>query len=67
MRKVVYTIKKNGYKTTDFNEVKNLSECAYTVSLEDIKVDESEKQKKDRLERMKRKIDAIILNKACVV
>lgn len=67
MRKVVYTIKKNGYKTTDFNEVKNLSECAYTVSLEDIKESESKEQREERLKRMKRKIDAIILNKACVV
>lgn len=67
MRKVVYTIKKTGYKTVDFNLVKNLPEHAYTVSLEDVKESESEKQREERLKRMKRKIDAIILNKACVV
>ena len=67
MRKVVYIIKSTNTRTTDYNLVKDLPQSAYIIRLDEIKPTETPKQRKDRLERMKRKIDAIILNKACVV
>ncbi len=67
MRKIVYIIKSTNTETTDYNLVKDLPQSAYTIHLKEIKPTETPKQREDRLERMKRKIDAIILNKACVV
>lgn len=65
MRKVVYTVKTatHSYRTTDYNLVKNFPQSAYTVELQEVKPEESEKQKAERLERMKRKLDAIALHR----
>lgn len=64
MRKVIYTIHATNYSTTDYNLIKNLPQSAYSVHLEEIKPTETKEQKEKRLERMKRKLDAIALSRA---
>lgn len=63
MRKVIYTIHSTGYATTDYNMVKNLPQHTYSVTLQEIKPQEDEKKRKERLERIQRRQDAIALRK----
>lgn len=63
MRKVIYTIHATNYSTTDYNLIKNLPRSAYSVHLEEIKPTETKDQHEKRLERIKRRLDAIALNK----
>ena len=66
MRKMIYVINETNERTTDYNVVKNLPQSAFHVEFEDVREEETKEQRKTRLERMKRKLDAIALNKASV-
>ena len=59
MRKVIYTIHATNYSTTNYNLIKNLPKSAYSIYLEEIKPTETKDQREKRLERIKRRLNAI--------
>lgn len=65
MRKVIYIVKTANYtyETTDYNVIKDLPQSAYKTVLREIRPEEAEKDRQARLERIKKRLNAIALHK----
>ena len=56
MRKMIYNV--SGFRTTSYAEVKALNK-PFTIEFEDVKPDETAAQKEKRLERIKKRKEAL--------